>query len=99
MDYIKTTITISPSEEWIRDVLASQLADSGYESFVETETGLEAFIPSSLFVEADVKKVLADYESSFAFEMKHETIKEQNWNEVWEKNYFKPLVLLPTNAL
>lgn len=93
MDYTKTTINISPTKEWVRDVIAAQLAENGYESFIETETGLEAFIPANLFVETDVKKVLADYENSFVFELKQEIIKSQNWNEVWEKNYFNPLVI------
>ncbi len=32
-------------------------------------------------------------EVHFTFHAKQETIKDQNWNEVWEKNYFKPLVV------
>ncbi|MBN2635771.1 MAG: 50S ribosomal protein L11 methyltransferase [Prolixibacteraceae bacterium] len=93
MEYIKTIIEISPAEEWIRDVISAQLADAGYDSFVETENGLEAYIPAKLRCDDDVKSVLENYAGSFAFNVEHETIKDQNWNEVWEKNYFKPLVV------
>jgi ribosomal protein L11 methyltransferase len=48
MDYVKTIINISPINEWIRDVISAQLAEIGYESFIETETGLEAFIPKQI---------------------------------------------------
>lgn len=93
MEYIKTIINISPAEEWIRDVISAQLADAGYDSFVETENGLEAYISAKLLNVDDVKSVLENYSDSFAFNVEHETIKDQNWNEVWEKNYFKPLVV------
>ncbi len=93
MDYIKTTISISPSLEWIKDVISAQLAEAGFDSFVETDTGLEAYIPSTLFQENIVKELVKDYAGNFVFKIESETIKDQNWNEVWEKNYFKPLVI------
>jgi ribosomal protein L11 methyltransferase len=93
MDYTKTTINISPAEDWIRDVIAAQLAEIGYESFVETETGLEAFIPKERFKNDDFNMVLNEYRTTFYFSVSQETIKDQNWNQVWEKNYFKPLVI------
>ena len=93
MDYIKTIISISPAEEWIRDIIAAQLAETGYESFVETETGLEAFIPEQTFNEENLNLVLNEYRTAFYFSVSQETIKDQNWNQVWEKNYFKPLVV------
>ena len=53
MDYYKVSIDIEPFEEWLRDVLMAQLADNGFESFTETISGLEAFIPATGF-KADV---------------------------------------------
>ena len=93
MDYTKIAINIAPFEEWLRDVLASQLAEIGFDSFMETETGIEAFIPASNFNESDLKFVLSSFDDVFTFSTEKELIKSQNWNEVWEKNYFKPLVI------
>ncbi|WP_172594574.1 50S ribosomal protein L11 methyltransferase [Mariniphaga sediminis] len=93
MDYYKVEITITPFEEWLRDVLAAQLAETGFESFTETDTGLEGFIPAGNFSEAGVFAVLQPFEENFSFEVKKELIKSRNWNEEWEKNYFKPLVI------
>ena len=93
MDYYKITIEISPFEEWLRDVLVAQLGEIGFDSFLETETGTEAFIPVQSFIEVDLELVLNSFQDDFSFSTKKELIKSQNWNEEWEKNYFKPLVI------
>lgn len=93
MDYFKIEIKITPFEEWLRDVLAAELGEVGYESFIETETGLEAFIPDEKFDETALTNLLHSFSESFSFQLKKELIKSRNWNEEWEKNYFKPLVV------
>ena len=93
MDYYKITINFTPFEEWLRDVLTAQFGEIGFESFVETETGFEAFIPISKLEEKSINIVLNSFQENFTFSVKKEIIKSQNWNEVWEKNYFKPLVI------
>ena len=93
MDYIKVTIKFIPNTDWLRDVLASELADRGFESFVETETGLEAYIPEKLYAEQSLWEVLESFKENFDFTVEKEIIKSRNWNEEWEKNYFKPLII------
>lgn len=93
MDYFKITIQIIPFEEWLRDVLAAQLGEVGFDSFVETDSGIEAFIPVPDFKDENLNNVLNTYEENVQFRVGKELIKSQNWNEVWEKNYFKPLVI------
>lgn len=93
MNYKKLIITIAPFAEWMRDVLASQLGEIGFESFEETETGLDAFVPEKMFSEQNLNDVLKMYENEFKFTVEKEIIKSRNWNEEWEKNYFKPLVI------
>ncbi len=93
MNYKKTTININPFQEWLRDVLTAQLGEIGFDSFVETPTGFEAFIPAPDFNPDNLNPVLNEFSSNFNFDIKTETIEDQNWNEEWEKNYFKPLVI------
>ncbi len=93
MDYNKITINITPFQNWLRDVLTARLGEVGFESFVETETGFEAFIPVKSFNEENLNFVLNEFRDDFTFSVSEEIIKSQNWNEVWEKNYFKPLVV------
>jgi ribosomal protein L11 methyltransferase len=93
MDYFKIEINISPFEEWVRDLLIAQLSDSGFEGFTETEAGLEAFIPVETYNEDEFTEILAAYKNGFHIHLERELIKDRNWNEEWEKNYFKPLVI------
>ena len=93
MNYLKLTVNITPFEEWLRDLVTTKLAGIGFESFVETDDGFEGFIPEKDFNEAEVSNVLKTFEESHTFEVQTELIEEKNWNEEWEKNYFKPLVV------
>ena len=55
MNYKGLYITLKPETEdpeMARDILVSELAEAGFESFSETETGLEAFVQEDLY-EAD----------------------------------------------
>ncbi|PIF06431.1 MAG: 50S ribosomal protein L11 methyltransferase [Draconibacterium sp.] len=93
MDYIKICLEITPVEDWLRDVLADVLSNMGFDGFVETETGLETYIPSGKWQEGMIQNVLENYKDNFSFNVSSEIVKEKNWNEEWEKNYFKPLVI------
>ncbi|WP_346857463.1 50S ribosomal protein L11 methyltransferase [uncultured Draconibacterium sp.] len=93
MEYRKISIQTDPFQEWFRDVLTSQLAEIGFDSFVEIEEGFEAYIPSQQFSLRDFDKVVSAYDDDYDFLINSEIIEDQNWNEEWEKNYFKPLVI------
>ena len=93
MNYLKLNIKITPFEEWLRDVLTAQLTEIGFESFAETDDGFEGFIPEKDFNEDEVSNLLKSYEENHTFQVQKELIEEKNWNEEWEKNYFKPLVV------
>ncbi len=91
MIYTKVTFTISPDTETNREILIAVLSQTDFESFDETVETVEAFWPGENFTTETVTYLLQDLE--FQVEMKQETIPDQNWNEVWEKNYFKPLLI------
>ena len=93
MDYKKVVVNFTPFEEWFRDVLIAQLGEAGYDSFLETETGFEAFIPENRFNSESINQVIQYFDDDFNFEIYFENSKSQNWNEEWEKNYFKPLTI------
>jgi len=93
MDYYKITIQITPFEEWLRDVLSSELAETGFDSFIETENGMEAYVSVPNFRDNDLNFVLKKFREGFGFNIEKELIKSRNWNEEWEKNYFEPLVI------
>ncbi|HKM93045.1 MAG TPA: 50S ribosomal protein L11 methyltransferase [Prolixibacteraceae bacterium] len=91
MDYNKVTFSIKPDNQDFRDILMASLGEVGFESFVENDSNVEAYIPSNItFIE---KIDVLDFDPLFVFQYKNEIIPEQNWNEIWEKNYFQPLVI------
>lgn len=91
MDYQKVTIQLSNDTQDFRDILMASLGELGYESFYENQDNIEAFVPMNLFSEDNLK--VLDFSPMFTFTFSLEFIKDQNWNEVWEKNYFQPLVV------
>lgn len=91
MDYQKITITLVPDNQDFRDILMAILSETGFESFVENDDNLEAYIQAPLFKQASLDAISGEPLYSFAYV--NELIPDQNWNEVWEKNYFKPLVV------
>ncbi len=93
MNTIKVMVTISPSEEWIRDVLMAEMASAGYDTFVENESGFEAYLPKDIFSAVFLDSLLDQYAEYFVLAWNSEEIEARNWNEEWEKNYFKPLVI------
>ncbi len=93
MDYKKLTIGISPFQEWLRDILTSQLADIGFDSFVDSPNGVDAYIPAPRYDKGKLNAVLDEFSEDFSFDVKSELIEDRNWNEEWEKNYFQPLVI------
>jgi ribosomal protein L11 methyltransferase len=86
MDYIEFNFTISPKESG-NEILTATLADIGFESFVETETGLLAYIPHTKFVAGEVEKLDILQNKEFKIKFNYQNIQDKNWNEEWERSY------------
>lgn len=87
MDYIELSLEIVPRNPWA-EVLIAELADLGFESFVETETGIQAYAPATI---GDVTALLAETSVAAHPEVvvKPTTvlIPHQNWNAQWEADF------------
>lgn len=93
MNYIEVKFVCEPFEEAAKDVLAALAAEIGFESFVDSELGVTAYIPSKLFDEAALGKMVAEFPLEVEIDYQFQEIEGQNWNQEWEKNYFQPLVI------
>ncbi|NDP22100.1 MAG: 50S ribosomal protein L11 methyltransferase [Paludibacter sp.] len=93
MNYIEVNFVIEPFEEYISDLLASELGEIGFDSFVPSVEGLDAYIPANLFDDSKLKNLLTDFPIEASIEYKVTQIESKNWNEEWEKNYFEPIVI------
>ena len=92
-DYIELRIGSYPCNEDLTDLLAAFLADVGYESFVADENGITAYIRKELFDENSIEEILKDFPIEADFKVSHSFIEGKDWNEEWEKNYFKPILV------
>lgn len=92
MNYTKVAITLIPYSEDASDVMIALMGELEYESFQETETGFDAYIPSQLFDAEKLESLELPFEH-LKFTYSQEEIPDQNWNEVWEKNYFQPIII------
>ncbi len=93
MNYVEVNLKCKPNNEAINSVLASLLADIGYDSFVEHEEGTLAYVVSSLYDEEALKDLIENFPLDAQVDYEVKDIEDQNWNEEWEKNYFSPIVL------
>ena len=81
------------SNEIARELLMAELGNAGFESFVETDETIEAYIPSKDFNPEILEAENLKHNDFFRFTHTSEIIADQNWNEVWEQNYFEPLLI------
>ncbi|MBO7594066.1 MAG: 50S ribosomal protein L11 methyltransferase [Salinivirgaceae bacterium] len=88
MQYIETQLTFSPTTPDNREILTALLAEIGYDSFMETPSGLSAYISANMFDEsttaAAVEPVAAIFEK-IEIDSKH--VPDVDWNAEWEKTF------------
>ncbi|MBI1223963.1 MAG: 50S ribosomal protein L11 methyltransferase [Bacteroidetes bacterium] len=88
MDYHQYSITTDPSQN---DVLIALISHLPFDTFEETETGFNAFLPQG-HDENEVEAALAELQERFNFQLEKSFIPGQNWNEIWESN-FHPVIV------
>jgi len=84
MDYVQLTLTCL--EEY-REILIAELAAIGFDSFLETETGIEAYVLQEQFSRDSFDEVIFTYREPAALTVVEGVLPKVNWNEEWEKNY------------
>lgn len=91
MDYTEVNFAVSPKEP-ATEILIAELGEAGFEMFVETETGVLAYIPHEHFSDSLLSelKILNSEIATISFGI--QKIKDQNWNKEWEKN-FEPIIV------
>lgn len=84
MNYTELRLTLSPD---YADILTAELAELGFESFVETDEGLNAYITEPNFDEEAVREVVAKYADQTAIAYEVTSLEKRNWNAEWEQSY------------
>lgn len=83
-----TKVEIAIAEGDVRDMVVAQLADAGYEGFVEEQDSIEAYIPVAQFERDQLLEVL----QTWGLDATIEEVEQKNWNELWEAN-IEPVIV------
>ncbi|MBO0939435.1 50S ribosomal protein L11 methyltransferase [Fibrella sp. HMF5335] len=84
MNYTELQLTLDPD---FADILTAELAELGFESFTETDEGINAYIPEPDFDAEAVAEVVARYSGQTAIGYVVNSLEKTNWNAEWEQNY------------
>ena len=82
-----TAISAEQSKQIGTEILMAQLGEKPFESFVETDSGLTAYIQKELCDATVLIDILILQSSEFEIAYTIEEIEPINWNEQWEKNF------------
>ncbi len=74
------------------EILIAELGYAGFESFVETEEGVTAYIQKEEWNDAILDDINILKSKEFKISYTFEDIEQRNWNEEWEKN-FHPIIV------
>ncbi|MBS2211004.1 50S ribosomal protein L11 methyltransferase [Carboxylicivirga mesophila] len=92
MEYTKVSVLVMPPNEVANELLIAQLGEMGFDSFEENDKGFDAFIPSKDFANANLEELYCPIEG-IKWSYSSEVIADQNWNKVWEENFFQPIII------
>lgn len=89
--YIGYEFKVKPLQPGV-DILIAELGEVGFESFVETEEGLSAYIQKEDWNENILEDIQILNSDEFEIHYTFEEIEQINWNIEWEKN-FNPIIV------
>lgn len=94
MNYLEFIFHTEPCTEIVNDVLCAVLGEAGFESFVEQEEGVNAYIQTGLYDEALLKAAIEEFPlPDTRITYSYQEAEDKDWNEEWEKNFFQPIVI------
>lgn len=88
-DYYEFSFHLAPYEPW-NEIITAYLANTGFESFVDENPILKAYIPSENLISEDIDSIilrLAAEDDLIEFKYSYVEIKKQNWNALWESQF------------
>jgi ribosomal protein L11 methyltransferase len=86
MNYIE--VNIQTSDKNLQEIVIAELSSENYYGFEEESESIKAFINEDEFNENLLKDILTKHQLTYTIS----TIKEQNWNQLWESN-FEPIAV------
>jgi len=84
--YIEYNFTASPKEP-ATEILIAELGNVGFESFVENENGVTAYIQKEVWKTTILEGIFILNSDEFSIEFNQKEVAQTNWNAEWEKNF------------
>ena len=95
--YIEYNFTVTPKDP-ATEILIAELGNAGFESFVENEDGVTAYIQKNDWNTAILDAIFILNSDAFKIDFNHKEVPQTNWNAEWEKN-FNPIQVKDTVSI
>ena len=84
--YIEYNFKVKPKEP-TTEILIAELGNVGFDSFVETEKGVTAYIQKKEWKASILESIFVLNSDEFKIEYQQKEVPQTNWNSEWEKNF------------
>ena len=92
MFYSRLQVICNPD---FSEILMAEIAEVGFDTFMETEKGFEAFVEQNQFDKQKLQDIKDKYTPLTSVVFYIDRVEKKNWNEEWEKSY-EPIVVADT---
>lgn len=84
--------TNSIDKQTVCDLLCATLGEVGFESFEETDSGINAYIQEELFEQDALQQALDNFDiPNLDLSYNINNVEDKDWNETWENEGFEPI--------
>ena len=88
MYYSRLQVICNPD---FSEILMAEIAEAGFDTFMETEKGFEAFVEQHQYDKQKLQEVKDKYTPLTPVVFFIDRVEKKNWNEEWEKNHSSAL--------
>ena len=89
MYHTRLIVRCAPS---FTEMLLAEIAQTGFDTFLENEDGFEAYANGNQYDQGAVEAIRLKYSQVSPLDFTWDRVEQKNWNEEWEKNYEPILV-------
>ena len=86
MKYIELSFFLL-DRDYLSDIIVAKLNEIEFESYVETEDGVNAYRQEQFYNKEKLNLVLSELQNLFSFDYSIKDIKQENWNSKWEESF------------
>ena len=91
MNYYACSFT-NPENENLKDMFMELLGEIGFDSFMDTDEGFDAFCQEPLLNDEELNDIMQMEQFANVKLLKKELIPDQDWNATWEASY-EPVII------